>query len=324
MKPCEVQKACNGMSSKRKPMILCLGMSFPCVSGSIRKCAMETKKRVRSFACCAERELSVDYIADLVEARILTEMDGRDLLRCWATEQVCGVDVFSVSQEQGAAYRLDRHLDADFNNRNFMKRLKKHVGGHQFDQIVLDYFWIPSGWDADHWRWPFFAKTLLAFAEDDMLTMVSDHPEFSANGCRRGVVYLPFCFHCLKAIVALHDEISVFFRVAFLRRGELSEVALWAGTRSIDGKMMASVFGKDISQEEIYCRVTVQQLRSMEDEPFITKADLLKFVRQLTDLSSIRFIVLELLPSSAVAAVGTDSRLATVGNGLEMEGKCKR
>lgn len=174
--------------------------------------------------------------------------------------------------------------------------MREHVsGGRPFDQIVLDYFWIPSGWDAEHWKWSFFSRTLLAFAQNGVLSAPSSHSKFNVDGYRTGVVYLPFCFHCLKAIAALYEEVSVFFRVTFLRKGELSEVALWTGTQFIDGTVMASVFGKNLSQEEIYCKVTAQQLRSMEDEPYITRTDLFKFMERLGDISLVRFIVLELL-----------------------------
>ena len=238
----------------------------------------------------------VDTVVDLVRAKVLTEMDGRDLVRCLATERSCGVAVFCVSQEHGAVYEAERHLESDFNCRDFVKQLKEHVHGGRFDQIVLDYFWIPSGWNESHWRRPFFAKSLVAFAEADILTPVARHPEFLENGCRKGVVYLPFCLHCLKEVVALTGKLSKLYDVSFLSRGQLHENALWAGTQTVDPSLMESVFRKQLSQEDIYCTITQQQLRTMQDEPHVTKAVMLDFVRRLGDVSAVRFIVLELLP----------------------------
>ena len=239
--------------------------------------------------------VNADCIAALVEGRVLTEMDGRDLLRCQATEQVCGVDVYCVSLEQGAVYRSDRHLDANFNGRRFVQQLRDCTGSCQFDQIILDYFWIPSGWDEHHWKASFFSRTLIAFAQDHVLRTAAKHGEHVAERRRRGVVYLPFCFHCLKEIVAAHTTLSMYYNVSFLYKGDLEEVFLWAGTQSLDRSLMASVFGKELSQEEIYCVVTEQQIRSMEDEPHVTRADVKLFVKGLGDLSQIRFIVLEIL-----------------------------
>ena len=222
-------------------------------------------------------------------------MDGRDLLRCQATEKVCGVEVYCVSLEQGAVYRKERHLDANFNGCHFVRQLKDLIGECQFDQIILDYYWIPSGWDVQHWKPSFFSKTLLAFAQSSVLTTSTKHNIDVDEGCRKGVIYLPFCFHCLKEIVALYATLSLYYNVSFLRKGELGEIALWVGTQSLDRNTMASIFGKELSQEEIYCVVSQQQIRSMQDEPRVTKADVKFFVKGLGDLSEIRFIVLEVL-----------------------------
>jgi len=279
-----------------KPKVLCLGMSYPCVAGTLKRYVGSSNSCVASTNGHGREGFCRDYIESLVQSRVLTEMDGRDLLRCQATEEVCGVDIFCVSLEQGAVYRRDRHLDANFNGRHFVKQLKDHVGGCQFDQIVLDYFWIPRGWDEDHWTRSFFSKTLVAFAEACVLTAARNYPGRVGDSCRKGVIYLPFCFHCLKEIVALYGTLSVYYNVSFLRKGELGEITLWTGTQSLDKDMMAMVFGKDLNQEEIYCVVTEQQVRSMEDEPSVTKADVKRFVRCFDNLSEIRFIVLEILP----------------------------
>lgn len=136
----------------------------------------------------------------------------------------------------------------------------------------------------------------MSLAENDLLSAVAEHPEFTAKGARKGVIYLPFCLHCLKEIVASSGKLSKYYSIAFLHKDELNDCALWTGTQSIDSGIMLSVFGKVIGQEEIYCVITEQQIKSMEDEPRVTKVDVLKFVETLDDISSIRFIALELLP----------------------------
>jgi hypothetical protein len=241
--------------------------------------------------------VSLERIVSLVETRVLTEMDGRDLLRCQATEKVCDVDVFCVSLERGAVYRNGRHLDANFNGRKFVQQLKNHIGECDFDQIILDYFWIPRGWDEDHWKRSFFSKTLPALAQAHVLTANPSYSQHGGERYRKGVIYLPFCFHCLKEIVALYGALSVYYNVSFLRRSELGEITLWKGTQSLDRGVMSSIFRKKLSQEEIYCIVTEQQIRSMEDEPSITKAEMVQFVNKLGPISEIRFIVLEVLPT---------------------------
>lgn len=93
------------------------------------------------------QEASVEQAVECARRGILTEMDARDLARCVATEQVCEVDCYSASREIGAIYRDDRHVYGDFNNRNFCKSLKKAFGDDiQFSQVILDYYWMPSGW----------------------------------------------------------------------------------------------------------------------------------------------------------------------------------
>ena len=86
-------------------------------------------------------------------------MDGRDLARCVATEQA-GVEkdsngnipdghfshnVYTVSKEVGGVYRQERHVYANFNNsRGVRKAMSKAFGEVQFQQVILDYYWMPT------------------------------------------------------------------------------------------------------------------------------------------------------------------------------------
>ena len=282
------------MESKQR--VLCLGMSYPCVASNVRLCKGTSKGEVWHPPSEEQDLCSVEGVANLVRTKILTEMDGRDLVRCCATERLCGVDVFCVSQERGAIYRGGRHTDCNFNSRHFVEELRKLACGAQFDQIVLDYFWSPSGWVVSHWKRSFFAKNLVALASLGLLRPVARHPQVGVGGCRMGVVYLPFCLHTLRETVAAFHDLSFYYRVSFLTKDELAENALWAGTQTIDSSTMLSVFGKRLDQEEIYCRVTEQQLRSVEDEPHVRRSAVLDFLTGVKDVSAVRFLVLELLP----------------------------
>ena len=123
-----------------KPKVLLLGISYPSVARQMAK--HDFKNDVLT-----NKEASVDQAVECARRGILTEMDARDLARCVATEEACDVEAYSASREIGAVYRDDRHVYGDFNNRNFCKTLKKAFGDDvQFSQVILDYYWMPSGW----------------------------------------------------------------------------------------------------------------------------------------------------------------------------------
>lgn len=120
--------------------MLLLGISYPSVEVQMEKHGYEKDVLVHT-------EPSVDQAVECVKRGILTEMDARDLARCVATEQACEVDTYTVSKEIGAVYRNDRHAYGDFNGRNFCKSLRDAFGEDvQFSQVILDYYWMPSGW----------------------------------------------------------------------------------------------------------------------------------------------------------------------------------
>ena len=120
--------------------MLLLGISYPSVDKQMEEHGYDKSILVN-------KEASVEQAVECARRGILTEMDARDLARCVATEQVCEVDCYSASREIGAIYRDDRHVYGDFNNRNFCKSLKKAFGDDiQFSQVILDYYWMPSGW----------------------------------------------------------------------------------------------------------------------------------------------------------------------------------
>lgn len=271
---------------KRRPKILCLGLSYADVEGQLSKLQRDGKDQI--FMDC--RDGSVDAVIHSVRRNLLTEMDGRDLARCISTEKVCGVDVYTVSQEKGAVYREDRHLDANFNRRDFVRNLRKRFGEDCcFDEIILDYFWIPQGWDASHWTKSFFEKTLVAFATENVLRE------------RTGAIYLPFCLHCFKFIHICFDKLKQYFNVSFIRKKDLKKVSLWKGTQNIDAVAMQHFLGKHLYQEEIYCTFGPKDIAEAMDDPRVSKHELIELARSLEDFHSIRFLRLKLLPGKRPA-----------------------
>jgi hypothetical protein len=121
------------------PKVLLLGISYPDVFGHMAEHSYSEDLLQNS-------ELSVEQAVECVRRKILTEMDGRDLARCVATEQAGGGhEVYTVSKELGGIYREDRHVYASFNNSRGMRKAMKKAFGHvRFQQVILDYYWMPT------------------------------------------------------------------------------------------------------------------------------------------------------------------------------------
>jgi hypothetical protein len=238
--------------------------------------------------------LSVDDVIRLVEERILNQMDGRDLTRIVATEALCQVDVYCVSQEKGAIYRQDRHLDANFNRPSFVKKLQQAFSDDiQFDQIILDYFWIPTGWDVHHWSTNFFESVLISFAQSKLLSPLLPSMSGHAGPFRNGI-FLPFCFHCFQSVVTYTAILTSYYNISFLRKNQLQCIALWAGTQTVDKQRMQHILGKRIDQEEVYCTFSARHMKEMEcSATGASKQELIHIANSLEDFPDIRFILLE-------------------------------
>lgn len=132
----------NGSSSRSgdAPKVLLLGISYPDVKGHMDQHGYSEKLLVH-------KKLSVEQAVELVRRGILTEMDARDLARCVATEQAVegGLEAYTVSKEVGGVYRDDRHVYGNFNNsRGLYNALTQNFGPLQFQQVILDYYWMPT------------------------------------------------------------------------------------------------------------------------------------------------------------------------------------
>jgi hypothetical protein len=273
---------------RRRKKVLALGVSYASVEGQLKEQGHDLSAlRNNDFDFA-----SVETVIECVQRGILTEMDGRDLSRCLATEKHCNTDVYTVSQEKGAIYDQNKHLEANFNRRSFCRELKKHFLDAQFDQVILDYFWIPAGWNVQHWSRSFFEHTLVNLVKDQVLYVPST-PRKSLNERGIGVVYLPFCLHCFKEIVACRENLTKYYKISFLRQKDLKKVDLWKGTQNIPPRIMQGIFGKRLDQEELYCSFDRRDVAGAMDDPDISKHLLVDLARRLENFPDIRMIMLE-------------------------------
>lgn len=204
---------------------------------------------------------SVEQAVELVRRSVLTEMDGRDLARCLALEHDNQTAAYCVSMEKGAIYDPRRHLTANFNRTNFVRDFLAYFPGVKFRQIILDYFWIPKGsWAISHWRRSFFTDTLPNFVTSECF-----EPDEVLKG--DACLYLPFCLHCVKQVIAAEKILSKHYKISFLTKSELSEHDLWAATNTIEPNAMQNWLGKAIAQEDLYCTFAMSEaMESMDCE----------------------------------------------------------
>jgi hypothetical protein len=197
-------------------------------------------------------------------------MSARDYARCVTTEEVNCVDMYTVSKETGAIYSDNRHVYGDFNARSFCQRLKKAFGANlQFDQVILDYYWMPTGWLVTWWSKTLFQNMLPDLVREQLLrypskrarqkartrnTSNDDSPQqHNDDELDVGVVYLPFCAHFGKEIVGALPILSQYYRISFVHKKDLAVHALWKGAMTIDADIMQTRLGKRLDQEEMYC-----------------------------------------------------------------------
>ena len=161
-----------------------------------------------------------------------------------------------------------------------------------------------------HWNRSFFDTILPSFVTEGMIDFscgTSNDAEASSrkinarlqthstSGSGGGVVYLPFCLHCVKEVTAAIDLLSQYYTISFLHKSELSEHALWSATNSIDSNVMQRQFGKDIAQEEIYCTFKPQEAYSAAEDAHISKKDVIQVLRGIEDFEDIRMMKLTAL-----------------------------
>jgi hypothetical protein len=212
-------------------------------------------------------------------------------------------------------------------------RFAERFPGVQFDQVVLDYFWIPPGWDQSHWTKSFFEHTLPDLCRHNLLRSSNPnrdaacHDESSSvlggtasptssmrvgadlekdteDSCdgnknsHRPAVYLPFTLHCFGMVVAWRHALLQYYDVSFVRQDELHQILLWRGTQQVGGHFMQTVLGKRIDQENVYCHPGdgfVRAIREQGDSAHVASDELLECARKIPNLCDVRFIALRLV-----------------------------
>ena len=247
-------------------------------------------------------EESVEQAVELVRRSALTQMDGRDLARVLALESSNDTHCYTVSLERGAVY-APRHTSANFNRPTFCTELQERYGHDiKFRQIILDYFWIPPGtWQKTHWKSTFFGTTIPNFVRQGLLDFnpgvcdEHDVDQFSTSGKGGGVVYLPFCLHCVQQILASYDILSKYYTIEFINKHQLKDNALFAATSTIDSNVMQNWLGKALNQEDVYCTITPSEVYGSSIDSNVTKEEILGLLRRIENFYNVRMIKLKAL-----------------------------
>jgi len=291
------------MDSLSTPKVLLLGISYPDVK-------VHMAKHDYDDSILQNSEHSVEQAVECVRRKILTEMDGRDLARCIATEQAGGGhEVYTVSKEMGGIYRSDRHVYASFNNsRSMRKAMAKAFGQIQFQQVILDYYWMPTGWLVTRWAKTLFQETLPDLVKHNMLAYPGSRQRSSRKSkaktsnvrkkndekkemkLEEGVVFLPFCAHVCKELVGGIDILEKYYAITFVKKSELPGHVLWKGTMNIDGQVMQHRLGKRLDQEEIYCTFQPKDIYESMEDAHVAKDEVMKMLLSIEDFANIRMI----------------------------------
>jgi len=94
----------------------------------------------------------------------------RDRVRCDALEKI-GHKVYTLDDKHnGDRIKSGRHCQANFaDSRRMHKMMRSKWGNIEFDNIILDYFFSPSGWARTRWTEAFFKDTLPMLVTSDIL-----------------------------------------------------------------------------------------------------------------------------------------------------------
>eukprot|EP00986_Skeletonema_menzelii_P008966 scaffold3933_cov155-Skeletonema_menzelii.AAC.2 len=284
-------------------------MSYPHVDWVVRNFKLpKNTKPIVLF----NQEPSVEQAIELVRRNILNQIDGRDLARINALEADNDKLAYTVSKEQAAVWYEKRHLHADFNSRNLVNQMVLKWGKTvRFHQVILDYFWSPSGsWAIKSWQRSFFNENIPNFVThklfnfgslDKDTTLVKASSASKKKKKRKddtyvtsdaAVVYLPFSSHCFRQVVACYENLSKFYTISFLKKEDLDEHTLWKATNTISPSSMQVWLAKSIDQEEKYCKLDYSEIRGFSDDEFATREDIINIFNRIAEPDEVRMIKL--------------------------------
>ena len=306
--------------------ILCLGMSYPnheyCIEQAFR---LKPKQMtlIHTHTCPMQA-------IELVRRNVLTEMDGRDLARLIALEELelgdrdrDGVMVaattntavaaassnkyqaYTVSMEEGDIYKSNRHYTGNFNRGlGFVVRMMEHFVSHanleSYSSSSTDVtpvvqfrkIILDYFWiPKGSWSMTHWRKSFFA----ETLPCFVEQNMFCPNAIQSGdaAIYLPFCVRCLSQVFSNIKQLSSHFQISFLSKDLLSEVELWKGTQNIDADEMQSWLGKKRNQEDIYCTIESKDINEvMEDELGVSKEEMKNLLNRIPNLTTTRMIKL--------------------------------
>jgi len=288
-------------------------MSYPCVESVINNYNLRnsngTLRKQKLNQTIFNSAPSVERSVELVRRNLLNEIDGRDLARVVALEANNDILAYTVSIEEGAFYD-QRHLHANFNRSTLVSQMHKRWGDTvRFRQVILDYFWSPSGsWAMKHWQRSFFHDNIPRMVTDKLLnygdlkndiTFVSALEEGNVEdnyiSSTAAVVYLPFGSHCLSQVVACYDKLSQYYTIGFLRKDQLDEHTLWKATNTICAESMRGWLSKNINQEEQYCKLDARQIKCGTGDSSVTTEEILNVFNRIDRADEVRMIKLTAL-----------------------------
>lgn len=238
-----IQCNCQSPYCRQRPKVLLLGMvqfSMAYVQKHLEGGERRDRNTLNELVECAKgKRLSIQHL--------------RDTARCCMTEATCGVNVFTVDKNQVEGTDPDRHFAAPFDSSrgilfSVLAQCRRPI---KFDEIILDYFWIPRGWAEDHWNDGFFSRTVPQFALKDVLVV-------------GGSIILPCVPRVLNGVAQFENGFRDLYDISFIYKDDLESVSLWKGTRGIDGTTMQEIFEKGIHQEDVYCVVTHTELQELQ------------------------------------------------------------
>lgn len=110
-----------------------------------------------------------------------------------------------------------------------------------------------------------------------------------------GVVYLPFCYHVCKELVAALTILSRYYDISFLQGSQLSEHALWRSTQDLPPDIMQRVFGKQLNQEDLYCTFGPRDVFECMEDTRVGKVQVIEVLSRIEDFEGVRMIKLQAL-----------------------------
>lgn len=150
----------------------------------------------------------------------------RDRVRCEAMNEV--FEVYSLDDKHDESLAVTgRHCQANFADprRMISSMLDTWPEGISFDEIILDYFFLPAGWAAQRWTQKFFRDTLPILVEWNILKP-------------GGIVWLPHVSHSSMMVKEFASALSTMYTIELVEDACLNP--LYAATEKVTDALVAA------------------------------------------------------------------------------------